>query len=281
MNKKGFSLMEILVVIFIMAVLIILGFINYRDFEKKISLSSSASQIISALHLSNERTLSSSGNLVHGVHFASDSYTLFSSSTYDVLDPDNEVFNLPSGIEISEINIGGSDVVFNRLTGATVNSGTVVLRIASNPLETRTVEILPSGRAGFNGTVTPVDSRQKDARHTHFDLGWSLQGATNLVLTFHNPPAADTIETVPMADYFNPGQTLFDWEGTIDVGGMNQVVRVHTHSLDAFGTILCIHRDGRLNTKALDVEIDGKDIISYTSAGIGTAGLFAGTMISQ
>lgn len=281
MNKKGFSLMEILVVVFIMAVLIILGFINYRDFEKKVSLSSSAGQIISALHLANERTLSSSSNLVHGVHFASGSYTLFSSSTYDALDPDNEVFNLPAGIEISEINIGGSDVVFNRLTGATVNSGTVVLRIASNPLETRTVEILPSGRAGFSGTINAIDSRQKDARHTHFDLGWSLQGATNLVLTFHNPPSSDMVETVPMVTYFNPGQTSFDWEGTVAVGGINQVIRVHTHSLDAFNTVLCIHRDGRLNTKALDVEIDGKDIVSYTAAGAATAGLFAGTMAAQ
>ena len=81
-------------VIFVMMVLMVLGFINYRDFEKKVALSSSANQIISALHLANERAVSSSGNSVHGIHFTSSTYTLFASSTYIVSDPSNEVFNL-------------------------------------------------------------------------------------------------------------------------------------------------------------------------------------------
>lgn len=281
MNKKGFSIMEILVVIFIMTTLMVLGFVNYRDFEKRMSLSSSANQIISALHLTNERTISSSSNLVHGVHFTSDSYTLFASSTYDVLDPNNEVYTLPAGIEISGINVGGSDVVFDRLTGTTTNSGTIVLRIISNPAETRTVEVLPSGRAGFSGTITTTDSRIKDGRHTHFSFAWSLQGKTNLILTFHNPPSADTVNTVVMATYFNPGQTAFDWEGTTVVNGTNQTVRVHTHSLDGFNTVLCIHRDGRVTNKALDIKVDTKNIVSYTAAGVPTVGAFGGTMAIQ
>lgn len=281
MDKKGFTLIEILLVIFVMTALLVLGFINYRDFEKMVALSSSASQIISTLHLANERTVSSSGNSAHGVRFASSTYTLFASSTYDVADPKNEVFNLPLGIEISGLNIGGSDVIFNKLTGATTNFGTIVLRIASKPSETKTVKILPSGRAGFEGTVTPIDSRLKDARHTHFNLGWSLQGKTDLILTFHNPPLADIVNIIPMAVYFNSGQTAFDWKGTTVVGGANQVIRVHTHFLDAFNTILSIHRDGRITDKALDIKVDTKDIVSYTSVGVATVGLFGGTMMIQ
>ena len=281
MNKKGFSLVEILVVIFIMMALMVLGFINYRNFEKNVSLSSSANQIISALHLTNERTISSSDNLVHGIHFTSSTYILFASSTYSASDPKNEVFNLPSNIEISEINVGGSNVVFDRLTGKTSNFGTIVLRIISQPSETRAVEILPSGRAGFAGAVTTANSRITDARHIHFNLGWSLQGSTNLILTFHNPPAADTVNTIPMATYFNPGQTEFDWEGTTIVNGATQVIRVHTHALDAFNTTLSIHRDGRLTNKALDIKIDTKNIVSYTAAGVATVGAFGGIMAVQ
>lgn len=282
MQKKGFTLVEIVVVVCIIAVLIILGFINYRDFEKRVSLSSNANQIISALHLANERTISLSNNLVHGVHFTTSTYTLFASSTYNPADPANEIFNLPADIEISSINVGGgSNVVFDKVTGRTANSGTIVLRIASDIAETRTVEISPSGRSGFSGTITTTDSRVKDGRHVHFDLGWSLQGKTNLILTFHNPPGADVVNTVPMATYFNPGQTEFDWEGAIDVGGSTQTVRVHTHSLDAFNTVLCIHRDGRQNTKAVDIKVDTKNIVSYTAGGTPTVGAFGGTMTAQ
>ena len=179
------------------------------------------------------------------------------------------------------MNVWGNDVIFNRLTGGTSNSGTIVLRIISKPSEISTVKILFSGRAGFSGTVTPIDSRLKDARHTHFNLGWSIQTSTNLILTFHNPPLADTVNTIPMATYFNPGKTIFDWKGTTVVNGTNQVIRVHTHSLDAFNTVLSIHRDGRITDKALDIKVDTKNIVSYTNLGIAAVGAFGGTMAIQ
>ena len=279
MNKKGFSIIEILMVVFIMTVLMVLGFINYRAFEKKMELNTTVNKIILSLQLAAGKTISSEGSTVYGVHFEADSYTLFRGASYSALDSNNVVSNLSSTIEIYNIGVGGSDVIFDRITGGTANSGDIGLRIGSYPLVTKTIKVLSSGRVGLTGAVTPTGARATDFRHTHFDLGWTIQGQTNLVLNFTDTPNVQ--ETIDMADYFTGGQTEFDWEGSVNVNGSPQILRIHTHSIDAFNTMLCIHRDGRYNNKQLQVSIDGKDIVSYTAAGTATIGFFGGAMTAQ
>lgn len=281
LNKKGFSVIEILVVIVIIATLISLSFIGYRTFEKSISLSSAANELAISLHLAEDRTISSKEDKAYGVHFASDSYTIFSGPVYNASSTDNEVFNLPSGIEIYSIALtgGGSDVLYKRLTGETDTPGVISLRVVSEPAKTKSVNALSRVYAGEQSTVTTTGVRITDSRHTHFNLGWSIQGASNLELYFTDTP--DVSQTINMSGYFDVGETEFDWTGTVDVNGNDQVLRVHTHSLDAFDTVLSIHRDGRYNNKALDISIDGQDISSFTAAGVPSVGVFGGTMSVQ
>jgi len=281
-SGAGFSLVEILIVIFFMSMLFVLGFVNYREFEQNISLSTAANEMAITLDLASNRTTSSKGDSVYGVHFATSSYTLFKGSVYSSLGIDNEVFSLPSSVEIYNIDIsGGNDVVFNKISGTTDNTGEIGLRIINKPEETKIIKISESGRAGFGDTIIPTGARIVDSRHVHFDLGWSMQGENNLVLDFDNFPNPDVQEIINMPDFFNAGETEFSWIGTVDVDGESQTLEVHTHALDAFNTELCIHRDGRTNTKALDISVGGKDIVSYTSDGVATVGLFGGAMTVQ
>jgi len=124
-----------------------------------------------------------------------------------------------------------------------------------------------------------------DSRHMEFDLedssdrGWTIQGATTLTLTFHDPPSADVIESVPMATYFNSGSTVFDWTGSVSVYGDTETLRVHSHYIDTNDTTLSIHRDRGINSKAVDVAIDGRAIVSYTANGTTTVGAWGGNMI--
>lgn len=281
LNQKGFSIVEILLVIVIMAILISLSFIGYRTFEKSIALSTAANELTITLHLAADRTISAKEDKAYGVHFASSSYTIFSGAVYNVSSTDNEVFNLPSDIEIYNIALsgGGSDVLYNRLTGETDTPGTISLRVASEPAKTKVINALSRGYAGEQSTVTTTGARITDSRHTHFDLGWSIQGATNLELDFTDTP--DVSQTIAMSGYFDAGETEFDWTGVVDVNGSEQVLRAHTHYLDAFDTTLCVHRDGRYNDKALQVSIDGQDIASFTAVGVPSAGVFGGVMEIQ
>ena len=86
-----------------------------------------------------------------------------------------------------------------------------------------------------------------------------------------------------MSSYFTGSPpTAFDWSGTVPVNGSDQVLRVHTHLLDATDTTLSVHRDRRYNNKALQIIIiDGginKDIVSYTDVGDASVGSYGGSM---
>ena len=102
-----------------------------------------------------------------------------------------------------------------------------------------------------------------------------------LVLDFDEFPNPVVQEIIPMASYFNVGNTEFSWEGTIVVNGDAETIKIHTHYIDALETTLSIHRDGRYNNKSLDVSIDGNDIVSYTAIGLATVQGFGGTMYEQ
>lgn len=126
---------------------------------------------------------------------------------------------------------------------------------------------------------------QRDSRHLEFDLedasdrGWTIRGSSTLRLVFHDPPNPDVTQNISMANYFNSGSTLFDWEGSVDVNGDTESLRVHTHYIDANDTTLSIHRDRGVNQKAVDISIDGKAIVSYAANGTATVGAWGGNIV--
>jgi len=278
-RNNGLTILEVLISAGIITLLSAIVIIGLLPLQKQTDVAITSQQIITTLQLARNRALASVDDESYGVHFESNLYVLFTGTTYSASDPDNEVRQLSSDIEINNISIGGGDnVVFDRLIGTTSNSGSITLRQISDPTDNRTISILPIGASGLTGSVTQNDTRLTDTRHVHFDLGWSIQGATTLSLIFADPPVQ---ENVTMADYFNIDQTSFDWEGTIDVNGSDQTLRVHTHSLDASDTQLSIHRDRLLNNKAVDITIDGQPIVSYALDGTATVGGSGGTMTVQ
>jgi type II secretory pathway pseudopilin PulG len=280
--SSGFTLIEITIVTAVILTLAVGVIVLYRSFANNTNLTSTANQIINTLNLAVNRTLSSEQDSNYGVHFSSNQYILFQGATYSPSSPNNEATALPNGIEINNISLlGENEVVFGRLTGTTTNSGTITLRIINEPDKTTTITVFPSGQASTNSATNPTNTQITDFRHTHFDLGWSIRAAATLTLTFFDPPNANIVQNITMADYFNDDQTEFDWQGTVMVGGNGQTIRVHTHSLDTANAILCIHRDGRVNNKALTISIDGKQIADYTASGIATVGAFGGMMERQ
>jgi len=274
--------MEILIVVTLMVIISAIGWVNLQDFRARSDLDSQAQQIVSTLRKAQNNTLGSKNSSSYGVYFQSDSYNLFQGTSYNAGDPGNEAHLLPVAVEISSISLGGgSAVVFQRVNGRTNNTGSLTLRLKASPATTRAITIEPSGNVSIEAATTLGNTRISDSRHLHFDFSWSIQNASTLNLAFSDPPNPITTQVIPMVSYFNAGKTVFDWSGTVTVGGQDQILRVHTHNLTATSTALSIHRDRRFNTKSLAVDIDGKSIVSYTSAGDPTAGLYGGTMSIQ
>ncbi len=271
--RKAFSLTELLVILGVLSILIIASLPVFNFFKSESLLTNVSEEIISRLRLAQSRTITSEAGSQYGVYFNDTSqpnqYVLFKGSSYSLRDPlSDETFPLPNEIKIYAINLGaGKEVVFEKIDGETINAGSVFLQLTADLSKTRTIYIKNSGQVDLIEAVLPGDAaRIKDSRHSHFNLGWSIQNATDL--KFYFPSAAQT-ETVSMASYFNAGKTSFDWSGSFDVDGANQVFQVHTHSLDAFNTSLCIHRDRNNNNNNQEVIVyirDGgidKDIAHY------------------
>ncbi|MGH7926329.1 MAG: pilus assembly FimT family protein [Candidatus Binatia bacterium] len=280
--SRGFTLIEILIGMAVLVILLGIITLRFGPLRGQADTNAASGHVLSALQLARNRTLASLGDTQHGVHFEPNQFVLFSGATYDPAASDNEVNEVPNGVEIYDISLGGGvDVIFDRVSGTTNNAGDISVRLIEDPSATRTISILPSGLVGKPGTVNTVDTRVADSRHLHFDLGWGIKNSTTLTLTFHDPPDADVVHTVPMADFFNADKSAFDWEGTVSVYGSGQALRIHTHILTDTETLLSIHRDRRFNDKALTIDIDGLDIVSYEDDGSASVGSSGGTMTQQ
>jgi hypothetical protein len=134
------------------------------------------------------------------------------------------------------------------------------------------------GQASIEEEVNPSETRYADTRHLHFNCP-SIQNSNTLTLVFSgtNP----VTRNITMASYFNAEKTIFFWEGTTTVDGTDQKIKVHTHFLDQFNSIISIHRDRRYNNKALEIRIDGVSVVSYDSGGDATIGTFCSDMEAQ
>lgn len=282
LKPEGFSLIEILIGVAILFLIAFLAIASFTTFRQQVEIDSSSQNILSILRLARSKTLASESEDNYGVHFQSDKYVLFKGAAYDSNDSSNREYILTdSEIYSITLNGGGSDVIFNRIRGTTDEYGSVAIRLIVDTSKANTININSYGQVSVSDAVVTSSTRVTDSRHLHFDLGWSIQNSTTLTLAFTDSPNPPVTQNVAMAGYFNVGKTAFDWSGTITVNGSDQILRVHTHSLDAFNTTLTITRDIRYNNKALTVSIDGQAVVSYTAAGVATVGAFGGTMTVQ
>ncbi len=291
MIKRGFTLIEVLVVVAVLMIILALSVTAFYTLTRRTDLEATRDNIIATLNTARNKTLASESAAQYGVYFNNSSsphkYVLFKGPSYILRDTSfDQIHNLPSTIEISNITLNNStnEVVFNRLEGDTSNYGIIVLRSLSTN-ETRDIYIYSGGGISTQPESVSGLGRIFDSRHVHFDLDWSITGATTLKFYFPNIPQT---ETVDMANYFISA-TEFDWEGTFSIGGVDQVFRIHTHSLDASNTLLCIHRDRNegKNTEEVYIYIIQnsieKEIAHYLADVDDTVieGLFGGTKEKQ
>jgi hypothetical protein len=106
-------------------------------------------KILSLLAEARALTISAKGGTVYGVHFESQKEVLFSGAAYPAGNPSNRVRPVHDDVRISSILLsgGGSDVVFNKFTGATSQSGTLTLTSVRDAAETKTITITATGVA--------------------------------------------------------------------------------------------------------------------------------------
>ena len=138
-SKPGFTLLELMTVIGIMSILFLGSWSLYHGINNSVSLKSTSQEIYNALNLAQSRAINSQGNTVHGLHFNTDSYVIFSGPWTAPLK--TREYDLHGGMTISAG--AGSTVTFDRLTGETSDATIVISRSMS---EQKTIEINQAGK---------------------------------------------------------------------------------------------------------------------------------------
>ena len=280
--NRGFTFIELLVVIGVVAILASGVLIAYRAASGRIELKTNAFKIVDVLNLARQRTIASLGASNYGVHFETNQFVLFKGTVYNASDPNNIFYSLPAALEIADVSLagGGSEVVFDRITGKTAQSGSLKARLVSDTGKFKTINILSSGRADISSdALAPAGTRVSDSRHVHFNYTQDISSTGFLVLNF---PDDSVTQNIDFPTYYSGD--AFDWSGTVTVGGIPQVLRVHTHANSGSSADFSVTRDLRYNTvnKRLKIYLDAVNLVNYETDGTVTAGsIFVSSLQAQ
>lgn len=147
LNQKGFSLIEIIVVIAITGILISISISTFFSVSDNQSLEKDVNYAISLTEKARLQTVNAKNNSRFGVRFSSSTVTLFQGTTYVAGSSTNTVFNLSPKVEISSINLTGGTqtLAFELITGKSNATGTIRFRLKNNQTASSTVVVYKTG----------------------------------------------------------------------------------------------------------------------------------------
>lgn len=286
-SGRGFTLLEIVIVIFILGSLAAVSLPAINTLALSTDLDSGMRQFTTALKLAQSKTVSSETDSQYGVYMDTgvfpNKFVIYKGATYAGRDASyDQHFWLPKTVEFSGISLGGgSEVVFEKLTGYALQSGSIAVRMISNTAKLKTVYISGSGVFSEVAPGSITDTRAKDSRHVHVDYSRVIDTNTESITLLFDGTVS---QVIPLVSNMSNGQ--IEWTGTVTAGGSPQTVRVHTHRLNSADTQFSIHRDGSLNNKTLRITISGDatgNVLLYSADGQTTSAssFYASNLIWQ
>ena len=143
----GFTLAETMMVVAIAVVVSAIVFFSFSAYGSTEAISKDQGRVVSVLEKARAMTLDSVNSSQYGVHFGTSTVTIFTGVTYNASDPSNIVTTLNSKVQVQNkvLNGGGSDIIFNRLSGETNQFGTTTLSLVSATTTTRSITVYGTG----------------------------------------------------------------------------------------------------------------------------------------
>lgn len=136
--KKGFSLLELLIVFAILGVIAGIGSSFYINYNKNVEINSTAQNINFNLKQAQSKSMIGEGSFKWGIHFvngATDYYEIFSTPTdySNVLKVIAFTFYLPNNIIFTDPATSSSkDIIFNKISGSTTASSVTISSGSTN-----------------------------------------------------------------------------------------------------------------------------------------------------
>jgi len=144
-KKTGFSLLELVIVITIIAILGTVGFVKLTDYFTRNNLEKDAQKIAFTLKNARDRSISQDRGFQWGVHFENPAngkgfYELFAGTSY----PGQTIIrnNLNTGVEFLNPSASSTlDILFSKVTGLASVSTTIVVALAEDNNVTKSISV--------------------------------------------------------------------------------------------------------------------------------------------
>lgn len=136
--KKGFTLIEIIIVVVIVSIISRIVFVSFRSLEYRQTLQAQVDQIASTIQKTRLDSLNSKYGVAHSIRFGTTSFSISNQSTSTI-----ETFSYVSGVRLASYTMSTNTIQFAKVTGLPSVSGTLVYTFnrGSSVLATSTVII--------------------------------------------------------------------------------------------------------------------------------------------
>ena len=145
---SGFTLLEIVIVVSLLALLLNIALPSFTSFRRNSLLNTETMELITLVNRARILSVSSKNDQQFGVHLETSKAVLFQGGTYDAAATTNETRIFGEGITLSSITVNpsGSDIIFDKVTGSTVNNATTTFLVTGTTAST-TIIVYPTGIA--------------------------------------------------------------------------------------------------------------------------------------
>lgn len=142
-KKRGFNIIEILVVLGIFGILFSVSTSSYANLRAQNNLSMSVSSVVESIRYAKSKAQAVSLDLNWGVKILENEIVIFSGLDYANRNNINdEIFSLPNGLSVS----GLDEIIFEKVTGQTNNIGTITL---TNSAGTKDINLNSYGTVNY------------------------------------------------------------------------------------------------------------------------------------
>lgn len=132
--SRGVTLLETLAAVAILMLISGVVLASLNNFRAQKTMDAAVEEVLAAFSQAHFDTISSRNDQQYGVHIDTDKVVYFVGPTYSAGAATNVIYRFVVPVEIVNISLagGGSDVLFQRLSGGTDQSGTFIVRAKSN-----------------------------------------------------------------------------------------------------------------------------------------------------